>query len=330
MGAAALIATGGGLFFLWPHMQGGTPAPVAIPANPPAQTQPVSPVASAPVSAEKTGEPLVAEASKLASLEGSLRMADALFMSPEKRSFARGDAAGTRGVATASAEQGAKKDGERKALRAETAVSEIERPHSGKAAAIEKTDAAGTAQQRAEGAYRKAITAVNQGRVAEAVEGLRGALLHDGGHVAARQLLLKLLLEARRGDDVMRTLQEGLQLLPTQAGWAMMLARMQVERADLSGAAQTLERSLPAGAVSADYQGFAGHVLYRLGQNQRAADHYLVATRLAPRDGRWWLGLGLAHDAEGQVNEAREALLRAKASGNLSAELLAVIDQKLR
>ena len=40
--------------------------------------------------------------------------------------------------------------------------------------------------------------------------------------------------------------------------------------------------------------------------------------------------VGVAYDAEGRVNEAREALLRAKASGTLSAELLAVAEQKLR
>ena len=196
--------------------------------------------------------------------------------------------------------------------------------------AIEKTDAAGSARERAESEYRKALGVINQGRGAEGVADLQLALRLDGTHVGARQLLVRLLLEARQGDEAMRTLQEGLERVPSQSAWAMTLARLQVERDDLAGAAQTLERSLPAGAGGANYQGFAGHVLYRLGRNREAVDHYLVATRLAPADGRWWLGLGLAYDADGRVTEAREALQRAKASGNLSPELSVVVDQRLR
>lgn len=195
---------------------------------------------------------------------------------------------------------------------------------------IERTDSVGTPRERAETEYRKAIAAVNQGRVAEALEGLRNALRQDALHVASRQLLVKLLLEAKQPDAAVQALQEGLQGQPAQIGWAMSLARLQVERGDLAGALQTLEFSLPAAGGSADYQGFVAHVLQRLGRNKEAAEHYQAAARLSPGDGRWWLGLGLALDAEGRSNEAREALLRAKASGTLSAELSALADQRLR
>lgn len=201
---------------------------------------------------------------------------------------------------------------------------------SAKPASIEKTDALGSPRERAEAQYRKAITAVNQGRVTEAVAGLRDALEQDAYHVASRQLLVRLLLEAKRADEAMQILQDGLQGQPAQLGWAMSLARLQVERNDLGGAWQTLDHSLPAAGSSPDYQGFAGHVLQRLGRNAEAAERYAAAARLAPRDGRWWLGLGLAYDAEGRVNEAREAFQRARQSGSLSADLMALVEQKLR
>ena len=78
----------------------------------------------------------------------------------------------------------------------------------------------------------------------------------------------------------------------------MTLARLQVDRGDLAGAWQTLDFSLPAAGHSADYQGFTAHVLQRLGRFREAVVHYLNAARLAPGDGRWWLGLGLALEAE--------------------------------
>lgn len=189
---------------------------------------------------------------------------------------------------------------------------------------------AGSPRERAEAEYRKAIEAVNLGRVNEALDGLRGALRQDGLHIAARQLLVRLLLEARKPEEAMQVLHDGLQTQPAQLGWAMSLARLQVERGDLAAAWQTLHFSLPAASAHADYLGFSGHVLHRLGRYKEAVTHYQQALRLAPGDGRWWLGLGLALEGEGRVGEAREAFLRARQSGNLGADLLAVVEQKLR
>ncbi|MBS1228582.1 MAG: mshN [Proteobacteria bacterium] len=201
---------------------------------------------------------------------------------------------------------------------------------SAKESTIERSDSAGSPRARAESEYRKAIDAVNQGRVAEAVDGLTRALRDDPLHTGARQLLVKLLLEARRVDEALQALHEGLQGQPAQLGWAMTLARLQVDRGDLAGAWQTLEFSLPAAERNADYQGFAAHVLQRLGRQREAAVYYQAATRLVPGDGRWWLGLGLAMEAEGRVSESREALLRAKQCGNLNSALSALVEQKLR
>ena len=195
---------------------------------------------------------------------------------------------------------------------------------------IERSDSAGSPRARAENEYRKAIDAVNQGRAAEAVDGLTRALHEDALHTGARQLLLKLLLETRRVDEALQVLHEGLQGQPAQLGWAMTLARLQVDRGDLAGAWQTLEFSLPAAGHSADYQGFAAHVLERLGRHREAIVQYQAATRLAPGDGRWWFGLGLAMESEGRVSESREAFLRARQCGNLGSALSALVEQKLR
>ena len=71
-------------------------------------------------------------------------------------------------------------------------------------------------------------------------------------------------------------------------------------------------------------------MLQRLGRHDDAAGQYRKAAQLAPADGRWWLGLGWCLDAQGNAAESREAFQRARQAGNLSPELLALIDQKLR
>lgn len=215
-------------------------------------------------------------------------------------------------------EDSGERGGEKKAGRIESAP------------VIERTPAAGSPHDRAESDYRKAIAAVNQGRVSEAMDSLRSALHQDSLHVASRQLLVKLLLEAGSQDEAIRMLRDGIAGQPAQLGWAMSLARLQVDRGELDEAWKSLEHSLPAAGNSPDYLGFAANVLQRLGRHDEAADQYRKATRIAPADGRWWLGLGWSLDAQGQTTEAREAFLRARQSGNLSPELLTLIDQKLR
>lgn len=200
----------------------------------------------------------------------------------------------------------------------------------GGAMVLEKSVAAGSAHERAEGEYRKAVASLNAGRTTESIESLRAALKQEASHTASRQLLFKLLIENKRLDEAAELLNEGLQSQPAQISWAMSLGRLQVDRGDLAGASQTLQRSLAFAANSADYQGFTAHVLQRLGRSKEAAERYQTATRLAPAEGRWWLGLGLALDADGHATEARDALLRARASGTLNAELNALVDQKLR
>lgn len=197
-------------------------------------------------------------------------------------------------------------------------------------ASIEKSAPAGSSSDRAEVEYRRAQSILNQGRSPEALEALRAALKLNAGHIASRQLLLKLLIENKQFDEADSVLREGLVLHPTQIAWAMSLARMQLDRGDIPGAWKTLEHSLPAATGSSDYQGFAGHVLQRLGRARESVDFYQTATRLAPAEGRWWLGLGLALESDGRVVQAREAYANARATGTLGAELQTYVEQKLR
>ena len=313
-------------------------APVAPPA-PPVATQPAplavqaeAGVAPAPVPA---AEPVVPEpAEKDVPAEISAARAEA----PRESETLAAPARRADAPVEAPRSEPAKREAAALPDKAEAASVRVEKtvetpPAENRAAkrvSIEKSEPAVPPQDRAETAYRKAIAAVDQGRPAEAQEILRDALRADGLHVAARQLLVRLLLEARQVNEAVEVLREGLHGQPAQIGWAMTLARLQVDRGDPAGAALTLQNSLPAAFGNADYLGFAGHLQQRLGNGQEAASLYQAATRLAPDDGRWWLGLGLAMEAEGRNDQALAAFQRARQCGNLSRELAALVEQKLR
>lgn len=195
---------------------------------------------------------------------------------------------------------------------------------------IEKQLRLATPEERAENHYRRAVALLNQGRIADAINGLRTALKEDPSHPAALPTLLGIVVEQKRFDDALVILQELRSVHPAHVALAIGQARIQLEKGDLAAAAATLQSVEQAGANHAEYQGFAAALLQRLGRQREAIAHYQTALRLAPQSGIWWTGLGISLEADGRGGEAREAFQRAKASGVLTSELERFVEQRLR
>jgi MSHA biogenesis protein MshN len=187
-----------------------------------------------------------------------------------------------------------------------------------------------TPQQRAENEYRKAVFLVQQGKSAEAMDGLEQALRLDPQHAAARQILVGALLEAARHGEAINMAREGLSIDPAQPGLAMILARLRLDKGELKSALETMERTLPYAADRADYQSFLAVLLQRDGRHKEAAEHFVLALQKTPQNGVWWMGLGISLQAEHRLTEAQDAFSRAKASNTLSPELLAFVESKLK
>ena len=195
---------------------------------------------------------------------------------------------------------------------------------------IDKQMRTATPAERAENEFRKATGLLNQGRVAEGIDGYKSTLQQDAGHAAARQALVGLLLESRRIDEAQQFLQEGLSLNPDRSAYAMLLARIQVERGDLQGAHDLLSRHAGSAANNADYHAFDAALLQRLGRHKEAVSGYQAALRLTPGAGVWWMGMGISLQADNRDAEALDAFRRAKAAGGLSPDLLAFVDQRMK
>jgi MSHA biogenesis protein MshN len=184
---------------------------------------------------------------------------------------------------------------------------------------------------RAEESYRAALNAYSQGRTTESLAQARQALVDDPAHLGARQLLLRQLVEQRATDQARNVAREGLQVHPEQVGWASVLARLEMEKGDLAAARQVIDQTLPRAGNSADFHSLAAAVAQRQGKPGEAAEFYRGALRLKPAEGRNWIGLGIALEAEGHVPEAREAFRRALQQGEgLSPDLQALAERKLR
>ena len=187
-----------------------------------------------------------------------------------------------------------------------------------------------SSRNRAESEFRRAVSLVNQGRIAEGMDGFRRALEIDPGHEPARQTLVALLLETKRVDEAAASLQEGLALNARNTGFAMLLARIMVESKDIPTALIVLQRHAAPADRNPDFHAFAAALYQRLDRHPEAIEQYQTALGLAPSAGVWWLGLGISFQAVGRPKDALEAFTRAKSAGNLAPDLLAFVEQRLR
>lgn len=183
--------------------------------------------------------------------------------------------------------------------------------------------------QRADAEFRRGILLMQQGRISEAIASYEMALKLDAGLHAARQALVALLLEGKRGADAERVLQDGLKLRPEQTAFAMLLARLQVERGAAEQAMATLEKSLPYADEQADYQAFVAALLQRQDRHKEAVNHYQIALQLVPGNGVWLMGYGISLQALQRNEDARDAFRRALDSQTLGPDLQRFVQQKL-
>lgn len=195
---------------------------------------------------------------------------------------------------------------------------------------ITKQDRPTSPRERAETEYRRATAALSQGRTDEAEEALRAALNEDPAFDAARQTFVGMLVEQKRVDEAKKLLQDYLTAKPSHLAFAMLLARLQIDRGDNTGAVATLSRTLPYAADNADFLGFAAALMQRAGRNAEAIEEYRAALRLRPDSAVWWMGLGISLQANEQKNDALDAYKRAQSGGALSPELQAFVEQRIK
>lgn len=196
--------------------------------------------------------------------------------------------------------------------------------------AIDKQMREVTAPERAEIAFRRGVAQLQDGRANSAELDFRDALKQDPSHGGARQALLGLLLDSGRNNEAEQLLRKALEINPRQPRHAMVLARLEVERGEVSGAINTMVSVLPYVQSDPDFHAFLAALLQREGRHREAVDYYRAALRGVPGNGVWMMGLGISLRAANQSAEARDAFQHAIESKQLTPELLNFVERQLR
>ena len=200
----------------------------------------------------------------------------------------------------------------------------------GAPAAIDKQMREVAPSERAEIAFRRGVAQLQEGRANAAELEFRDALKVDPSHSSARQALLGLLLANGRNNEAEEVLRKTLSINPRQPRHAMVLARLEVERGEVTGAINTMVGVLPYVQSDPDFHAFLAALFQREGRHREAADYYRTALRGVPGNGVWMMGLAISLRASNQSAEARDAFQRAIDSKQLSPELQEFVERQLR
>ncbi len=183
--------------------------------------------------------------------------------------------------------------------------------------------------RKAENNYRRALIFAHDGenRAAETI--LHQALSQQPKHLRARELLVSLLLKRHAMQDAMTVLDKGIVIAPDHARFPLWLAQLHIKLNTNEQALNVLEHNAARFMQQPAYLGGLASIYQQSNRHTDAHQYFLQATKLAPQDGRWWLGLGIAAEELKDWQGAHDAYQRAKNYSFIDGQLLQFAQQRL-
>jgi len=191
--------------------------------------------------------------------------------------------------------------------------------------------ASARAPAQAEGAaakLRAGVRLYRSGRPKLGEVRLREALVLDPSLSEARAFLAARLVEAKRAGEALALLEAGLEDDPGDALAARLYARLLVEAGEVPRALAVLEAAAPDIDADPEYHAFIAALLGRLERHGQAAERYRSVLARRPHESVWWMGLAIALEGAGRLQEAAAAYRRARA-GRLGPRLRRFVDERL-
>lgn len=302
------------------HTAPAQPVSAAVMASPPAvpapEPEPEPPLAATPPAPPaETGEPAMAAAS----LPAPLPEEEPLFVDADP-------------LPTADAPLDPALAAEPEALQAADAYPEDDgyaalEPEPASSLTIEPVQL--SPEQQAALDKRQARQAMASGDLAKAREALDRVVRASPQDHDSREQLAGLLYGEGRLTEARQLLEQGMALAPHYANFRLLLARLAQAVGDKLGALAYLQGLTPPVAANLDYYATRAALAQELGRLTEAVLSYQQLTQAQPANGRWWMGLGISLDKQGQPAQASDAYRQALTRGQLGEAARQFVQQRL-
>lgn len=203
---------------------------------------------------------------------------------------------------------------ERRSMQTDAATNEMSGP-------VSKRNRPLSDEQRAELAYKKGYQLLSRERSEAGERHLREALEYYRQHHRARELLAGVYIKSGRYVEAAALLKEGVALAPQNSLFARLYARVLLKQDKPTQAIAVLERQPPPLGVDSEYHALLAAIYQQADYHLKAAATYRDLLRVNPRQGNWWIGLGVSLEQLGKYTEARSAYERARNNPALAENL---------
>ncbi|MEZ9819351.1 tetratricopeptide repeat protein [Shewanella sp. 10N.286.45.A1] len=186
-----------------------------------------------------------------------------------------------------------------------------------------------TPQQLAQKQMILANDAQQQGLHSDALTYYKAALSYNPALHQARRQAAALYYGQNKLSEAALLLKQGQLLFPQEYEYALLLARVQQSAGQNKQALSSLAQ-IPDTSPLAVKKWHQQSDLAQKEQNFPVAEQsFRQLAKNEPSQGRWWMGLGYALDAQKNYTEAKNAYNQALAQGNLSSQAQAYVDNRL-
>ncbi|MDU0353124.1 tetratricopeptide repeat protein [Paraglaciecola aquimarina] len=158
---------------------------------------------------------------------------------------------------------------------------------------------------------------------------LQRLLQLEKDNISARKKLASIKFSQGNYVQAKLLLTDGIEMFPQRADFKMMLARIHVAQGQKIEAMDLLKGFQPQND-SEDFLAYRAGLARELKQPETAKADYLVLTRIAPNNGKWWLGLAIVEDQIGHTESALQAYEKAKQSNQLENVVNAFVEQRIK
>ncbi|MFQ3235719.1 MAG: MSHA biogenesis protein MshN, partial [Paraglaciecola sp.] len=167
------------------------------------------------------------------------------------------------------------------------------------------------------------------GNTLVAIEGLQRLLSSEPTNLKARKKLASLLFAENRIDQAKLVLQQGLSLHSLQGDLRLMLAKLLTQQGSGDSAIQLLKEYSPSAVAQPRYYAYRGALAQRLGLFSQAEQDYLLLSNTESFKAKWWLGLAIAQDSQGNAHQARQSYVRADDGDQLSPQVIQFVHKRI-
>jgi predicted Zn-dependent protease len=177
--------------------------------------------------------------------------------------------------------------------------------------------------------YQDALNFIDHGYPEQAIPLLAKVVQNDPELVAARKMLVTLLIQHNDINRATGYVKAGLKIKPVAVELIELDAKLLLIKHRPKEASQALQKASPPITQYPEYYALLASVEQQLDNPAIAEQIYTQLLALDSSNANWWVGMGLALESQNKNNTALQAYKQATELGSLSSRLQANVQERI-